>query len=114
MTIEEMKAEILTELTTELLVTEGEKFNLPLLTSKVNNAVMEVRTARKYPKSYSDEMVESDLVTFYSNIRNLALYDYNQTGAEGQTSFSESGVSIHYVDRDKYFVNVVPLAVITQ
>lgn len=110
MTIEEMKAEILTDLTTELMVDDADLFNLPLLTSKVNNAVMEVKTARKYPKSYTEEMIVSDLTTFYSNIRNLALYDYNQSGAEGQTSYSGDGNNIHYVDREKYFYGVLPIS----
>lgn len=112
MTIEEMKAEIITDLTTELMVTDGDLFNLPLLTSKVNNAVMEIKSARRYPKSYDDERVEDDLVTFYSQIRSLALYDYNQSGAEGQTSYSGDGNNIHYVDRDKMFAQIIPLAVI--
>lgn len=112
MTIEEMKAEIITDLTTELMVTDGDLFNLPLLNSKVNNAVMEVKAARKYPKSYDDEKIDSDLVAFYSQIRNLALYDYNQSGAEGQTSFSGDGNNIHYVDRKEMFAQIIPLAVI--
>ena len=112
MTVEEMKAEIITDLTTEIMVSDGDLFNLPLLTSKVNNAVMEVRAARKYPKSYSTAKIEKDLVTYYSTIRNLALYDYNQSGAEGQTSFSGDGNNIHYVDRKEMFAQILPLAVI--
>lgn len=110
MTIEEMKAEIVTDLSTELMVTDADLFNVPLLTSKVNNAVIEVKAARKYPKSYTDEMIESDLVSFYSVIRNLALYDYNQSGAEGQTTYSGDGNNIHYVDREKYFYGVLPIS----
>lgn len=112
MTIEEMKAEIITDLTTELMVTDSDLFNLPLLTSKVNNAVIEVKAARKYPKSYTDAMIEDDLVGYYANIRNIALYDYNQSGAEGQSTFSESGINIHYVDREKSFQGVLPIAVV--
>lgn len=112
MTIEEMKAEIITDLTTELMVTDGDLFNLPLLTSKVNNAVREVMAARRYPKSYDDERIEDDLNNYYSSIRNLALYDYNQSGAEGQTSYSGDGNNIHYVDREKMFAQIIPLAVI--
>lgn len=112
MTIEEMKAEIITDLTTELMVTDADLFNLPLLTSKVNNAVMEVKMARKYPKSYTEQMVENDMERFYSVIRNLAMYDYNQIGAEGQTSYSGDGNTIHYVDRKEMFAQVLPLAVI--
>lgn len=112
MTIEEMKAEIITDLTTELMVTDSDLFNLPLLTSKVNNAVNEVKAARKYPKSYTDAMTEDDLVRYYANIRNIALYDYNQSGAEGQTSYSGDGNNIHYVDRKEMFAQIVPIAVV--
>ena len=112
MTIEDMKAEIITDLTTELMVTDGDLFNLPLLTSKVNNAVKEVMAARKYPKSYSDGRIEDDLVKYYSQIRNLALYDYNQSGAEGQTSYSGDGNNIHYVDRKEMFAQIIPIAVL--
>lgn len=112
MTVEEMKAEIITDLTAEIAVSDGDLLNLPLLTSKVNNAVMEVRTARKYPKSYSEAKIESDLVSYYSMIRNLALYDYNQSGAEGQKSFSGDGNTIQYVEREKMFAQILPLAVI--
>lgn len=112
MTVEEMKAEILTDLTTELMVTDADLFNLPLLTSKVNNAVMEVKTARKYPSSYTDSMIENDLVNYYSQIRNIAMYDYNQAGAEGQTSYSGDGTSIQYVDRNELFAQIIPLGVV--
>ena len=113
MTIEEMKAEIITDLTTELMVTDGDLFNLPLLTSKVNNAVREVISARNYPDSYTNSMIEKDAVKYYAQVRNLALYDYNQSGAEGQTTFSGDGNSIQYVSRDSMFAQINPLAVIT-
>ena len=107
-----MKAKIITDLTTEIMVTDGDLFNLTLLTSKVDNAVMEVRAARKYPKSYSEAKIDRDLVYYYSAIRNIALYDYNQSGAEGQTSFSGDGNSIRYVEREKMFAQILPMAVI--
>lgn len=113
MTIEEMKAEIITDLTTELMVTDGDLFNLPLLTSKVNNSVREIISARNYPSSYTSSMIERDAVKYYSHVRNLALYDYNQSGAEGQTSFSGDGNTIQYVSRESIFAQINPLAVIT-
>lgn len=112
MTIEEMKAEITTDLTTEIMLTDADLFNLPLLTSKINNAVMEVRAARKYPTSYTEAKIEDDLIKYYSVIRNLALYDYNQSGAEGQKGFSETGMNITYVDRETLFWGVKPIATV--
>ena len=112
MTIEEMKANIIADLTVEIQASDADLFNLPLLTSKVNNAVMEVKAARRYPKSYTEAMVIEDLVNNYSYIRNIALYDYNQAGAEGQKSYSGDGNKIDYVDREKMFAQILPIGVI--
>jgi hypothetical protein len=110
MTIDEIKEVIITDLTAELMFTEGDLFNLPLLTSKVNNAANEVMYARNYPISYTQGKIEDDMYRHYTIIRNLALYDYNQTGAEGQKSFSGDGNVIHYVERDKIFAQVKPIS----
>lgn len=105
-----MIEEIIEELTAELQETEGDKFNLSLLTSKVKGAYRAVKTARKYPSSYSEAFIEKDMEDYYSQIHDIALYDYNQIGAEGQTQYSQDGVSVHYVDRDKLFYGVLPIA----
>ena len=39
MTVEEMKAEIITELSEDLVASDADLFNLPLLTSKVNKQI---------------------------------------------------------------------------
>ena len=105
-----MKEEIIAELRIELEETEGSKFNLTLLTSKVNSAYREVKTARKYPASYTEAAIERDMENYYSQVRAIALYDYNCIGSEGQTQYSQDGVSIHYVERDKLFYGVLPIA----
>lgn len=105
-----MLEEIFEELKTELLETEGDKFNENLLRSKVNSAYRAVMTVRNYPRSYTDAEIERDMERFYSQVRDIALYDYNQIGAEGQTQYSQDGVSVHYVDRDKLFYGVLPIA----
>ena len=106
----ELINQIYENLKTELEITEGERFNPDLLRSKVNNAYMEVKTARRYPASYSEAMIERDMNDYYSQIRALALFDFNQTGSEGQTQFSEDGVSIHYIERDSLFYGVLPIS----
>lgn len=105
-----MIEDIIEELKIELKETEGDKFNEILLTSKVKSAYREVKTARKYPASYSEATVERDMENYYSQVRDVALYDYNITGAEGQTQYSQDGVSVHYVDRNKLFYGVLPIA----
>ena len=102
--------EIIEELTTELTETEGEKFNQKLLTSKVRSAHRDVKTARNYPQSYTEAMIERDMEKYYSQIRSIALFDYNQIGAEGQTQFTQDGVTVHYVERDKLFYGILPIA----
>jgi outer membrane PBP1 activator LpoA protein len=108
MTIAEMRAEIISELTTELQ--NETDFDAVLLEAKVDNAIREVQTARNYPSHYVDLQIENDTVRFFSQIKAIALFDYNQIGAEGQTQYSADGESIHYVDRNKLFYGIVPLA----
>ena len=106
-----MIEEIIEELTTELRETEGERFNETLLRSKVKSAYRAVQTARKYPKSYTEAMIERDMENYYSQVKDIAMFDFNQIGAEGQTQYSQDGVSVHYVDRDKLFYGILPIAV---
>lgn len=99
---------IIDELTTEL---QNEvDFNVDILRLKVSNAYREVKQARNYPSSYTDSMKESDMENFYTNVKAIALYDYNKVGAEGQTQYSADGESIHYVDRNKMFAGILPIA----
>lgn len=102
-----LEQEIFADLSAELSVSD-ENFNETLLLSKVRNAMREVKRARNYPKTYSDNQIEQDMYDYFSNIRNIALYDYNQIGAEGQSSSGENGTSRSYVDRDKYFSGICP------
>lgn len=106
-----MEEEIFNELRAELQETEGEKLNETLLRSKVKGAYRAVKTARKYPANYTEAMIDRDMENYYSQIREIALFDFNQIGSEGQTQYSQDGVSIHYVERDKLFYGVLPIAV---
>lgn len=102
-----LEQEIFADLSAELSVSD-DKFNEILLLSKVRNAIREVKRARNYPKSYSNSQIEQDMYDYFSNIRNIALYDYNLIGAEGQQSSNENGTSRSYVDRDKLFCGICP------
>ena len=105
--------QIIEDLTEELNMTEGKQFNATLLQSKVNAVYREVKTARKYPKTYNEAAIESDMEDYYSVIRSVSLFDYNQIGAEGQKQYSADGTSIHYVNRDDLFKDVLPISVIS-
>ena len=108
MSQDELKEELMFDLTEELNIDEN--FNPKLLEKKVLGAIKEVNTARKYPKSYDEDRINSDLEGYYSQIRSIALYDYNMIGVEGQTSSNENGVSRVYVNRNSLFNGVKPIA----
>ncbi|PXV88459.1 hypothetical protein C8E03_108186 [Lachnotalea glycerini] len=99
--------EILEELTIELEVTEDS--DIALLTSKIKGAIREVKLARKY-KGKTDTYIEEDIQSYYSNIKNLAAYDFCLVGGEFQTSHSENGISRSFADRNDCFDGVLPIA----
>lgn len=72
-----------------------------VLKLKVKNAVREVVNRRCYPTHFTEEDIQKDLSKLYSNIHDLALYDYNQAGVEGQVSHSENGESRTWKDREE-------------
>lgn len=108
----EMLDEIFENLKGEILADEAQADLLSenLLRAKIKGAYREVKGARNYPKSYSSEQIETDMLNYFSNIENIARYDYNAVGAEGMSSYSSDGTSIHYKDRDKLFSGVYPIA----
>ena len=103
--MESLVNEILEDLTTELGLTE--KSDLAVLTSKIRNAYREVKRTRNYQSGHTQEFIDRDMEGFYSNIRELALYDFNQVGAEGQTSHSENGTSRVWKERRECLNGVV-------
>lgn len=104
----DIEASVIEELTIEL---QNEvDFDAYILGVKVRNAIREVKAARNYPKAYSESMIQSDMENFISNIRAIALYDYSKIGAEGQSQYSADGESIHYLDRNKLFSGIIPIA----
>lgn len=108
MTRQELISEIIADLTVEL---ENENdFNEDLLANKVRSAVREVITARRYPAYYTEETINQDLVFYYSNIRNIAMFDYNQIGVEGQTEHLENETRRTYVSRNSLFYGILPLS----
>lgn len=100
-----LEEEIMADLTAELSIADP-KFNPALLLPKVRNAMREVKRARGYPESYTSEQIETDMYNYYSNIRNIALYDYNQIGNEFSSSSSENSVGVHWIDRNKLFAGI--------
>lgn len=101
----ELEYEIIEDLKSELSI-DDPMFNERLLSFKVKNAIREVRMKRNYvATSYTEEEILADLENYYSVIRNVALYDYNQVGAEFQKSSTEN-YQRTYIDRDDLFKGV--------
>lgn len=103
-----LQDELISDLTAEL---EGQPtFSSSLLKQKVVGAIREVKRARKYPSYYTDEQINKDLYEYYSNIRNIALYDFSQVGAPFEESHNENSVNRSWSDRNKLFSGVLPLS----
>lgn len=107
---EAMQEEIYNDLYLEL--GSEDDFNSDILKSKIKSAYKEVKRERRYPKSYSIEQIEEDMETYYTNVKNIALYDYNKIGAEGERSHSENGIARTYIERNLLFAGIVPLSII--
>lgn len=101
-----MQEELLADLSIEFQ--DSETFSADLLNQKIKNAIRDVRMARNYRNTkYTEEAIEKDLhENFYSACRNLALYDYLQTGASFEKQHSENGVNRTWVSRDKILGNI--------
>ena len=111
--MDELYIMVMDELTTEL---QGDPdFNLSILGVKVKNAIRDVRLKRNYKAtSYKEEQIVDDLYNYFSTIVNVARYDYNQIGAEGQSQHNENDVSRTWVDRDRLFSDVIPFIKVLQ
>lgn len=110
MDIQTLQDEIYEELLDEIGIADTDTLSQKQLLSKVKDAIREVSITRYYPESYTEEKIANDLNRYFSNIKGLARYDYNQIGAEGETSHSESGESRTWKDRRELLIGVIPFA----
>jgi len=101
---EGLQDQILDDLTIEL--SDDEAFNSEILEIKVRNAIREVKRKRNYPASYTADMIEADLENYYDVIHELALYEYNKVGAEGQSLHSEDDVQRTWISKDELLKGV--------
>ena len=102
--------EIKTDLTAEL-TGSGATVLTDVLAVKVKAVVRELLNIRNYENSgMTDAEIETDINRYYTQCMNVARYDYNQLGAEGEQSHNENGISRQYIDRGKLWSGVVPFA----
>lgn len=91
---------------------QGEdSFNADVLMQKIEGAIRDVKAARRYPTTYGEDRILLDLENnYYQNILDLARYDYNTFGAEGQQMSSENGITRQWVSRRSLFYGILPIA----
>lgn len=103
-----------TELNTDLIAEitgSGQSVLADVLAVKVKAVVRELLNIRNYEHSgMTDAEIETDINRYYTQCMNVARYDYNQLGAEGEDSHSENGISRKYIERGKLWSGAVPFA----
>ena len=105
MNVTQMTEEIIADLTEELK--DDPEFSSTILANKVKAAIRELKAKRNYIASnMSVEQIDEDVVNYYSTVLNVARYDYNQRGAEGELAHTENGVSRSYDNRDNLWKGV--------
>ena len=110
MTIEAMKESIVGQLTPYLKKTD-KAFDEELLSSVVDGVLADARISRRYPITYTESMILSDMEKGLGVFRNVALSRYNKIGVEFEKTHNEGEVSRSYVDFGKEWSGWLPLAV---
>lgn len=105
-----MDSETFNQILESLKITLGvtEVKDITILTEILNDAIAEIKEARKYPSDMTASEIEADLQNYISNIKKLSKYDYSQIGGEFEKSHSENGVNRTFEDRRKCFDGIYP------
>ena len=86
-------------------------FNSGKIAVIVNKVIEEVIQARKYrDRGYSDERIERDLMCYKAQIYNISEYDFAHIGGAWETSHSENSIRRTWIERNKLFAGIIPLA----
>ena len=90
---------------------EDPTFNPDIVASKVSSVVRELIQRRRYNKSkMSDNSILLDMEDYYPQVLNVARYDFNTIGAEGEDRHTENGVDRTFTERNKLWAGVVPIS----
>lgn len=85
-------------------------YNADVVASKVSAVVKELIQRRRYKKAgLPDYVVEEDLEDYFTQALNVARYDFNTIGAEGEDRHTENGVDRTFTERGKLWAGVVPI-----
>lgn len=86
-------------------------FDSDIVASKVSAVVRELIQKRRYNKSgMSDDAVLEDLENYYPQALNVARYDFNTIGAEGEDRHTENGIDRTFTERGRLWAGVVPIS----
>lgn len=86
-------------------------FDLDIISSKVSAIVRELIQRRRYIASgMSDASILMDIENYYPQILNVARYDFNTIGAEGEDRHTENGIDRTFTERGKLWAGVVPIS----
>ena len=86
-------------------------YNADVVASKVSAVVRELIQRRRYKAANTpDYVIEEDIENFYTQVLNVARYDFNTIGAEGEDRHTENGVDRTFTERGKMWAGVVPIS----
>lgn len=86
-------------------------YNAEVVENKVSAVVKELIQRRRYNKSgMTDDAIAEDIENYFPQALNVARYDYNTIGAEGQDRHTENGVDRTFTERGKMWAGVVPIS----
>lgn len=101
--------ELLADLGAELALTDPD-YNSAILSTKINIAIKKVTNARNYPSSYSAEKIQADLERYYTQIRDIALYMYNNVGVDFDKSYTSNKMTREVVDESDLYRGINKIA----
>lgn len=102
--MDDLMVEILEELKIELDVTEEK--DIEQLTVKLKNAIRDIKVARGYLSSHTEDFINKDIQNYIGNIKDLAMYYYTQIGAEGHLSLDENNTNRVWKSRSECFSGI--------
>lgn len=106
--IEELKQSIVDILKIELQ--NDKEFSEEMLAMKVELVIEEAIEKRGFGEIHSEETILKYLVSKKSSLSRVALFDYNQIGAEAEERHIENDIDRTWNNRDKLWSFITPLA----
>mgnify|MGYP004535746975 CR=1 FL=1 len=112
--MKELLKKIQTDMEAELVSELQNDSDKVLLSSKIKGAYLTVKRKRNYQEHHTDDFIDKDMESMYDIIKELAMYDWNHIGAEGETSHGENGISRSWNPRTNILREVIPFATVIQ